>query len=86
MWIDSVIVKLIRNTAHSIQNHMESLGVPKGIQNAILTYMDTFQTEITNSLMGFLNGLLSNFITAILFVELILGFYLLRIGNTLAGF
>ena len=74
-----VIVKLIRNTAHSIQNHMESLGVPKGIQNAILTYMDTFQIEITNSLMGFLErsaGVIS--LLPSLFVELILGFYLLK--------
>ncbi|HHY82279.1 MAG TPA: AI-2E family transporter [Clostridiales bacterium] len=73
------IMQYIRNVLGSIQNRMETMGIPKGIQDSLTDYADTFQKKATESVMHFLERLAAgvSYLPS-LFIELVLGFYFLK--------
>jgi len=74
-----VVVQFIRNITNSIQNNMDNLGIPKGIQDSVAAYTDTFQRDVTETIMRFLERTVSTLsLLPSLFIELVLGFYLLK--------
>ena len=73
------IMKFIRKITSNMQNHMETMGIPKSIQDSITAYVDGFQREATETIMGFLERTVSG-VTLLpsLFIGLVLGFYFLK--------
>ncbi len=73
------IMRFIRRTLSSIQSRMDTMGIPKGIQNSIAAYADAFQRQTTNTVMGLLERSISGIsLLPTLFIELVLGFYFLK--------
>ena len=69
------IMRFIRRTLSSIQSRMDTMGIPKGIQNSIAAYADAFQRQTTNTVMGLLERSISGIsLLPTLFIELVLGF------------
>ena len=86
-----LIMQMIRGVLRKIQNHMETLGIPKGIQESVYAYADAFQKKATDTVMRFLERSVSilSFLPT-LFIELVLGFYFLKdreaFGKMLANY
>ncbi|NLC43517.1 MAG: AI-2E family transporter [Clostridiales bacterium] len=74
-----LIMQYIRNALGTIQNRMETMGIPKGIQDSITSYADTFQKKATDTTMKSLERMVTGVaILPSLFIELVLGFYFLK--------
>lgn len=74
-----LIMQYIRNALGTIQNRMEIMGIPKGIQDSITSYADTFQKKATDTTMKSLERMVTGVaILPSLFIELVLGFYFLK--------
>jgi predicted PurR-regulated permease PerM len=74
-----LIMKHIRNALGTIQNRMETMGIPKGIQDSITAYADTFQKKATDTTMKSIERIVTGVsILPSLFIELVLGFYFLK--------
>ena len=73
------IMKFIYNITSSIQKHMETMGIPKGIQDSITAYADGFQREAAKTIMRLLERTVSG-VTLLpsLFIGLVLGLYFLK--------
>lgn len=74
-----IMMEYIRNMLRNIQNHMETMGIPKGIQDSLVAYADAFQKKATDTVMRFLERTVSGIsMLPTLFIELVLGFYFLK--------
>ena len=74
-----LIMQHIRKALGTIQTRVETLGIPKGIQDSITSYADTFQRKATDTTMKSLERMVAGvYILPSLFIELVLGFYFLK--------
>jgi len=80
------IMEYIRNLLSSIQSRMETMGIPRSIQDSLTEYADAFQRKATESVMRFLEKSVSG-VTSLpsLLIELVLGFYFLKDREYFAG-
>ena len=73
------VMQFIRQVLGGIQDRMDSMGIPKGIQDSVSMYADSFQRKATDTVMRFLEHAVSAVsLLPSLLIELILGFYFLK--------
>ena len=75
------VMQFIRQVLGGIQDRMDSMGIPKGIQDSVSMYADSFQRKATDTVMRFLEHAVSAVsLLPSLLIELILGFTFKRSG------
>ncbi|HHT65617.1 MAG: AI-2E family transporter [Caldicoprobacterales bacterium] len=74
-----MIMESVQIILGNLQNHMETMGIPKGIQSSVAAYADELQQKTTDTVMRFLEKTISGIsVLPALFIELVLGFYFLK--------